>query len=104
MLFSLGFVSPYALNELIDWLKKRTANATGTWSGAALKIQNTEYRIQNTFVVQDTNTGHRSDLGIMIADFPIFGGRRKFEGTDDVCTLSTHTSVESGERRLSSDV
>ena len=40
----------------------------------------------------------------MMPDFPIFGGPRKFEGTDDVCALSTHTSIESGERRLSNDV
>ena len=42
---------------------------------------------------------------------PIFKGiialdavDREFEGTDDVCALSTHTSIESGERRLSNDV
>ena len=26
------------------------------------------------------------------------------EGTDDFCTISTHTSMESGDRRLFSDV
>ena len=46
----------------------------------------------------------RSNPGIIGPDFAIFGGPRKFEGTDDVCALSSHTSIESRERWLFSDV